>query len=103
MFGYYGVGYGFYVQLLFYGSFMLCDDGGDMVDGFYLVFFWLIWLMFVGKWMFEGIEICVQLLDFDGLLCQLFDFYIMVCEVYFQCYDFIVNGGEFKLQENLNV
>lgn len=82
---------------------MLCEDGGDMVDILYLVFLWLIWLMFIGKWIIEGIEICVQLLDFDGLLCQFFDFYIMVCEVYFQCYDFIVNGGKFKLQENLNV
>lgn len=32
--GHYGVGYGPYVQLPFYGSFTLRDDGGDMADGF---------------------------------------------------------------------
>ncbi len=36
--GHYGVGYGPYVQLPFYGSFTLRDDGGDMADGLYPVF-----------------------------------------------------------------
>ena len=31
--GHYGVGYGPYVQLPFYGSFTVRDDGGDMADG----------------------------------------------------------------------
>jgi ABC-type transporter lipoprotein component MlaA len=31
--GHYGVGYGPYVQLPFYGSFTLRDEGGDMADG----------------------------------------------------------------------
>lgn len=35
--GHYGVGYGPYVQLPFYGSFTLRDDGGDMADGLYPV------------------------------------------------------------------
>ena len=39
--GHYGVGYGPYVQLPFYGSFTLRDDGGDMADGFYPVLSWL--------------------------------------------------------------
>lgn len=38
--GHYGVGYGPYVQLPFYGSFTLRDDGGDMADGLYPVL-WL--------------------------------------------------------------
>ncbi len=40
--GHYGVGYGPYVQLPFYGSFTLRDDGGDMADGLYPVLSWLI-------------------------------------------------------------
>ncbi len=39
--GHYGVGYGPYVQLPFYGSFTLRDDGGDMADGLYPVLSWL--------------------------------------------------------------
>ncbi len=35
--GHYGVGYGPYVQLPFYGSFTLRDEGGDMADGLYPV------------------------------------------------------------------
>lgn len=52
--GHYGVGYGPYVQLPFYGSFTLRDDGGDMADGFYPVLSWLTWPMSVGKWTLEG-------------------------------------------------
>lgn len=52
--GHYGVGYGPYVQLPFYGSFTLRDDGGDMADGLYPVLSWLTWPMSVGKWTLEG-------------------------------------------------
>lgn len=83
MLGYYNVGYGFYVVLLGYGSFMICEDGGNVVDYVYLVLSYLIFWMLVGKWMLDGVEICVQLLDLDGLLCNFFDLYLMVCEVYF--------------------
>lgn len=55
--GHYGVGYGPYVQLPFYGSFTLRDDGGDMADGLYPVLSWLTWPMSVGKWTLEGIEL----------------------------------------------
>ena len=55
--GHYGVGYGPYVQLPFYGSFTLRDDGGDMADGFYPVLSWLTWPMSVGKWTLEGIAL----------------------------------------------
>lgn len=54
--GHYGVGYGPYVQLPFYGSFTLRDDGGDMADSLYPVLSWLTWPMSVGKWTLEGIE-----------------------------------------------
>ncbi len=66
-FGHYGVGYGPYVQLPFYGSFTLRDDGGDMADGLYPVLSWLTWPMSVGKWTLEGIETRAQLLDSDRL------------------------------------
>ena len=59
--GHYGVGYGPYVQLPFYGSFTLRDDGGDMADGLYPVLSWLTWPMSVGKWTLEGIETRAQL------------------------------------------
>ena len=39
--GHYDVGYGPYMQLPFYGSFTLRDDGGDMVDTLYPVLSWL--------------------------------------------------------------
>lgn len=39
--GHYGVGYGPYVHLPFYGSFTVRDDGGDMVDTLYPVLSWL--------------------------------------------------------------
>lgn len=90
------------VQLPFYGSFTLRDDGGDMADGLYPVLSWLTWPMSVGKWTLEGIETRAQLLDSDGLLRQSSDPYIMVREAYFQRHDFIANGGELKPQENPN-
>ncbi|WP_181446376.1 MlaA family lipoprotein, partial [Klebsiella variicola] len=68
--GHYGVGYGPYVQLPFYGSFTLRDEGGDMADGLYPVLSWLTWPMSIGKWAVEGIETRAQLLDSDGLLRQ---------------------------------
>lgn len=54
--GHYGVGYGPYVQLPFYGSFTLRDEGGDMADDLYPVLSWLTWPMSIGKWMVEGVE-----------------------------------------------
>jgi len=44
--GHYGVGYGPYVQLPFYGSFTVREDGGDMVDTLYPVLSWLTWPLF---------------------------------------------------------
>lgn len=39
--GHYGVGYGPYMQLPFYGNFTLREDGGDMADTLYPVLSWL--------------------------------------------------------------
>jgi len=100
--GHYGVGYGPYVQLPFYGSFTLREDGGDMADTLYPVLSWLTWPLSVGKWTVEGIETRAQLLDSDGLLRQSSDPYIMVREAYFQRHDFIANGGQLKPEENPN-
>ena len=52
--GHYGVGYGPYVQLPFYGSFTLRDDGGDMADGLYPVLSWLTWPVSVGNGRLKG-------------------------------------------------
>lgn len=100
--GRYGVGYGPYVHLPFYGSFTLREDGGDAVDTLYPVLSWLTWPLSVGKWTVEGIETRAQLLDSDGLLRQSADPYIMVREAYFQRHDFIASGGKLKPQENPN-
>jgi phospholipid-binding lipoprotein MlaA len=100
--GHYGVGYGPYVQLPFYGSFTLRDEGGDMADGLYPVLSWLTWPMSIGKWAVEGVETRAQLLDSDGLLRQSSDPYIMVREAYFQRHDFIANGGKLTPVENPN-
>ena len=90
------------MQLPFYGSFTLREDGGDMADTLYPVLSWLTWPLSVGKWTVEGIESRAQLLDSDGLLRQSSDPYIMVREAYFQRHDFIANGGKLKPQENPN-
>ncbi|MCT4707044.1 phospholipid-binding lipoprotein MlaA [Enterobacteriaceae bacterium H11S18] len=100
--GHYGVGYGPYLQLPFYGSFTLRDEGGDNVDALYPVLSWLTWPMSVGKWAIEGIETRAQLLDSDGLLKQSSDPYILVREAYFQRHDFIANGGKLTPQVNPN-
>lgn len=100
--GHYGVGYGPYVQLPFYGSFTLRDEGGNMADGLYPVLSWLTWPMSIGKWAVEGIETRAQLLDSDGLLRQSSDPYIMVREAYFQRHDFIANGGKLTPADNPN-
>jgi phospholipid-binding lipoprotein MlaA len=44
------------MQLPFYGSFTLREDGGDMADTLYPVLSWLTWPLSVGKWTVEGIE-----------------------------------------------
>lgn len=100
--GRYGVGYGPYVQLPFYGSFTLRDEGGDMADGLYPVLSWLTWPMSIGKWAVEGVETRAQLLDSDGLLRQSSDPYILVREAYFQRHDFIANGGKLTPADNPN-
>jgi hypothetical protein len=44
------------MQLPFYGSFTLRDEGGDMADGLYPVLSWLTWPMSIGKWAVEGLR-----------------------------------------------
>lgn len=100
--GHYGVGYGPYLQLPFYGSFTVREDGGDYADTLYPVLSWLTWPMSIGKWMVQGVETRAQLLDSDGLLRQSADPYITVREAYFQRHDFIANGGNVKPNENPN-
>lgn len=100
--GHYGVGYGPYVQLPFYGSFTLRDEGGDMADGLYPVLSPLTSPMSIGKWAVEGIETRAQLLDSDGLLRQSSDPYILMREAYFQRHDFIANGGKLTPADNPN-
>lgn len=58
--GYYGVGNGFYLMVLGYGFYMVCEVI-DVVDGMYFLFVYFnIWVG-VGKWVFEGMEMCVVL------------------------------------------
>lgn len=100
--GSYGVGYGPYVHLPFYGGFTLREDGGDWADTAYPVLSYLTFWMSAGKWVVEGIETRAQLLDSDGLLRNSSDPYLMVRESYFQRHDFLAQGGVLKPQQNPN-
>ncbi|MDF7681483.1 phospholipid-binding lipoprotein MlaA [Enterobacteriaceae bacterium ESL0689] len=100
--GHYGVGYGPYMQLPFYGSFTPREDIGDMADNLYPVLSWLTWPMFIGKWAVDGVESRAQLLNSDGLLRQSTDPYIMVREAYFQRHDFIASDGKLMPATNPN-
>ncbi len=100
--GYYGVGYGPYVQLPGYGSFTLRQNGGDMVDMAYPPLSWLTFWLSAGKWALQGVESRSQLLDSDGLLHQQSDPYAFVRNAYFQHYDFLAKGGQLKPEENPN-
>ncbi|SFN30179.1 phospholipid-binding lipoprotein MlaA [Izhakiella capsodis] len=100
--GSYGVGYGPYVQLPFYGSFTLRQDGGDYVDDLYPVLSWLTFWMTAGKWVLQGIETRAELLGSDAILRNSKDPYIFVREAYFQHNDFLANGGKLKPEINPN-
>ena len=98
--GHYDVGYGPYLQLPFYGSFTLRDEGGNMIDDLYPVLSWLIWPMSIGKLAVDTIETRAQLLDPDDLLRQSPDPYITVREAYFRHHDFITSDGKLPPADN---
>ncbi|PLR33980.1 phospholipid-binding lipoprotein MlaA [Chimaeribacter californicus] len=100
--GYYGVGYGPYVELPGYGSFTVREDGGEWVDKLYPPLSYLTFWMSAGKWVVEGIETRAQLLDSDGLLRNSSDPYVMVREAYFQRHDFLASGGKLTPATNPN-
>lgn len=99
---YYGVGYGPYLQVPFYGSFTLRDDGGTLVDHLYPPLSWLGWPLAIGRWLVQGVENRAQLLSSDGLLRQSDDPYIFTRDAYFQYHDFIANGGNYTPPQNPN-
>lgn len=100
--GNYGVGYGLYVQLPGYGNFTLREDVGGLVDDFYPILSYLTWWMSAGKWILKGLETRAQLLDSDGLLCNLQDPYAMMRAVYFQYHDFLASDDVLTLQDSPN-
>lgn len=98
----YGADYGPYLQVPFYGSFTLRDDGASAVDYLYPVMSYFTWPVSVGKWLLSGIEARASLLDADSLLRQSSDPYIFTRDAYFQYHDFITNGGRITPRENPN-
>lgn len=99
---YYGVGYGPYLQVPFYGGFTLRDDGGNFVDHLYPMFSLLNLPVSVSKWLLQGIETRAQLLDSDALIRQSTDPYIFTRDAYFQYHDFVASGGKIAPQPNPN-
>lgn len=100
--GAWGVGYGPYVELPFYGGATLREDGGNYADTVYPALGWLTFWMSAGKWTLQGIENRSQLLDSDAILRNSNDPYSFIRNAYFQHHDFLANGGRLIPQENPN-
>ncbi|CAJ0992129.1 phospholipid-binding lipoprotein MlaA [Pantoea sp. Nvir] len=100
--GYYGIGYGPYIELPLYGGFTIRQDGGYYVDTFYPVLIWLTWPLSIIKWTIEGVEMRARLLESDEFLKQHSDPYIFIRNAYFQHYNFLAKRGHLSSEENPN-
>lgn len=100
--GYYGVGYGPYVNLPAYGGFTVRQDGGDLVDNLYPMLSYLTFWMSAGRWVLRGVETRAELLNSDGILRSSSDPYLMMREAYFQRHDFLASDGKLTPQVNPN-
>lgn len=102
--GSYGVPYGPYLVLPFYGSFTLRQEGGSYADTLYPVLstvstgWWLAGTSVVG-----AVDSRSRLLDKDSLLKSSADPYITFREAYFQRFDFLAGGSEAEnIKQNPN-
>ncbi|MXP67290.1 MlaA family lipoprotein [Pantoea sp. Aalb] len=100
--GYYGIGYGPYIELPIYSSFTIREDGGALIDMLYPTLNFLTLPMSIGKWILKNIETRAKLLDFNTILFQQQDPYIFIRNSYFQRHNFISNGGKLSLDNNPN-
>lgn len=91
--GYWGVGSGLYVMLLFFGLSMLCDVLVKILD-IYVSFYYYMDDVCVCNVMFgiNIVDICVNLLKLEKLISG--DKYIFICNVYLQNCEFKVKDGE---------
>lgn len=96
--GSYGVPYGPYVVLPFYGSFTFRQEGGSYADTLYPVLSSVStgWLL-VGTTAVGAIDTRSRLIDQEGLLKTSADPYVTVREAYFQRNDFLINRGEISI------
>ncbi|WVD66373.1 MlaA family lipoprotein [Orbus sturtevantii] len=92
--GHYGVPYGPYAVLPFYGSVTLREDGGEMVDYLYPPLHWLTFEWNVARWAFDGIEARAVAIDYEELLNNSDDPYNFMRNAYFQRNDFLASGGK---------
>ncbi|WMY95297.1 MAG: MlaA family lipoprotein [Arsenophonus sp.] len=98
--GFYKISYGPYIVLPGYGNFTLREDFGDLVDTVYPMLSYLTFWTSIIKWILEGIEKRALFLDFDGILQNSLDPYLMMKEMYFQYKKFNFEGNE--VQSSLN-
>ncbi|WP_348666513.1 MlaA family lipoprotein [Arsenophonus symbiont of Ornithomya chloropus] len=99
--GYYQIGYGPYIVLPGYGNFTLREDFGDLVDTVYPMLSYLTFWTSILKWILEGIEKRALFLDFDGILQNSLDPYLMMKEAYFQYKQFSLKENEIRSSLNL--
>ncbi|WMY95989.1 MAG: MlaA family lipoprotein [Arsenophonus sp.] len=92
--GYYQISYGPYIVLPGYGNFTFREDFGDLVDTIYPILSYLTFWTSILKWILEGIEKRALFLDFDGILQNSLDPYLMMKEAYFQYKNFRLEGQE---------
>lgn len=91
--GHYGVPYGPYVVLPFYGQATLREDVGGMVDYLYPPLNWLDGWGVV-RFVFDGIEARAVAIDYEDMLNNSDDPYSFLRNAYFQRKDFIASGGK---------
>jgi len=89
--GHYGVGYGPYVVLPFYGSATLRDDVGQFADYLYFPLNVLTAKMTIARWIFDSLETRAQLLNLEDIIKNSDDPYEFIRQTYFQRHDFLAN------------
>lgn len=91
--GHYGMGYGPYVVLPFYGPATLRDNGGQFVDFLYPPLSLLTTEIAIARWIFDGLETRAELLGMEDMLKNSDDPYEFIRQAYFQRHDFLAGDG----------
>jgi len=100
--GHYGVGYGPYLVLPFYGSATIREDGGHYVDTLYPALSFLTFGMNLGKWVVEGLEARAQAMELEPILNAADDPYSLTRDAYYQRKNFLANDGNVVTEPSKN-